>query len=807
MPTPTTVQARFQVRADTAANWTSANPTLLLNEIGIETDTKKLKMGDGTTAWVSLAYFPSIVSGGTVLGNLEIGTTGTLTFEGSTADGFETTLAVVNPTADRTITLPNVTGTVITTGDSGTVTSTMIANGTIVDADVNASAAIAGTKISPDFGSQNVITTGTSTAASFSPTSSTIPTNGLYLGAANQLNFATNATSRITLTTSTLTSTLPFRAASGTAAAPSVSFTSSTGSGFYYTGTTNEIAATTGGVERQRWGANGLHTFNSAAHSGSALSTTAPAKIYSSTGTYTDTATLASGTVTHGPIVALDNPAIAATNTGVTYTNASTLYIDGAPTAGTNVTITNPYALYVNAGQISVPLASAASPAIVFGTDTNTGIYSPGADQVAISTNGTQKLTIDSSGRVGIGTSSPSSLLTVQSGLDSAGSIQIGADSGANTLTNNTAKLATVNMPHYSNTTQNPFRIISGSSDSTHNIVQIGGGTFGANPATKIELYTSGNTTTPTVTPVVTIDNNQRIGVNSLFPDALLTVNGISAFGAGASSTPSISATGDLNTGFWFPAADTIAASTNGTERLRVDVSGRLLVGTSTSRTIASNQSNVQIETAGASRASIATNAASTTGAYLEIAKSRGTTVNSKTVVANGDDLGGINFYGADGTNDVQGAAITAVVDATPGTNDLPTRLIFSTTLDGASSPTEALRITNDRVICYNQPAPASFAAAATLTVADLKTGIIQYTGAAATLTLPTGTLTEGGFSGVYTGMTFEWSLINTGSGLATIGAGTNHTIVGLATCAQNNSARFATRRTAANTFVSYRIG
>jgi hypothetical protein len=86
-------------------------------------------------------------AGGTVTGNLEIGTTGTLSFEGATANAFETTLGVVDPTADRTINLPDVSGTVITTGDTGTVTSTMIANGTIVDADINASAAISGSKI------------------------------------------------------------------------------------------------------------------------------------------------------------------------------------------------------------------------------------------------------------------------------------------------------------------------------------------------------------------------------------------------------------------------------------------------------------------------------------------------------------------------------------------------------------------------------------------------------------------------------------------------------------------------------------
>ena len=47
---------RIQIRRDTAANWTSANPTLLQGEYGRETDTGNVKVGDGTTAWVSLPY-------------------------------------------------------------------------------------------------------------------------------------------------------------------------------------------------------------------------------------------------------------------------------------------------------------------------------------------------------------------------------------------------------------------------------------------------------------------------------------------------------------------------------------------------------------------------------------------------------------------------------------------------------------------------------------------------------------------------------------------------------------------------------
>jgi hypothetical protein len=52
---------QIQLRHDTAANWTTANPTLMVGEFGYETDTQKFKIGDGTTAWTSLLY---ITAGG-----------------------------------------------------------------------------------------------------------------------------------------------------------------------------------------------------------------------------------------------------------------------------------------------------------------------------------------------------------------------------------------------------------------------------------------------------------------------------------------------------------------------------------------------------------------------------------------------------------------------------------------------------------------------------------------------------------------------------------------------------------------------
>jgi hypothetical protein len=75
-------------------------------------------------------------AGGIITGAVIVGTTGSLQFEGNIDDGFETLLTVANPTADRTITLPNITGTVVTTGDSGTVTNTMLA-GSIADTKLN----------------------------------------------------------------------------------------------------------------------------------------------------------------------------------------------------------------------------------------------------------------------------------------------------------------------------------------------------------------------------------------------------------------------------------------------------------------------------------------------------------------------------------------------------------------------------------------------------------------------------------------------------------------------------------------------
>jgi hypothetical protein len=92
----------------------------------------------------------------------------------------------------------------------------------------------------------------------------------------------------------------------------------------------------------------------------------------------------------------------------------------------------------------------------------------------------------------------------------------------------------------------------------------------------------------------------------------------------------------------------------------------------------------------------------SAVGVRYDFLKSRNATVGSHTVVQSGDDLGGTFWGGSDGTNFIPAASITAVVDGTPGANDMPGRLVFSTTRDGASSPTEAMRIDSSQSIYNN---------------------------------------------------------------------------------------------------------
>lgn len=192
------------------------------------------------------------------------------------------------------------------------------------------------------------------------------------------------------------------------------------------------------------------------------------------------------------------------------------------------------------------------------------------------------------------------------------------------------------------------------------------------------------------------IDGN--VGIDTYTPQSALDVNGITTIPLGSAVLPSIVFSGDPNTGLFSPAADNIGLSTAGSERLRITSSGRVLIGTSTSRTAGpTDHPYFQLEgSSTAGTGSIQQIVGSTTASVspqLLLARHRGTIGESAVVAAN-DSLGIIRFNGGDGSDvSSTGAQIECFVDGTPGNNDMPGRLIFSTAADGAASPTERMRI------------------------------------------------------------------------------------------------------------------
>ncbi len=178
------------------------------------------------------------------------------------------------------------------------------------------------------------------------------------------------------------------------------------------------------------------------------------------------------------------------------------------------------------------------------------------------------------------------------------------------------------------------------------------------------------------------------------------TLDSTLSFPLGSVGSPSIFPGTDTNTGLWSPAADTLAISNGGTETLRTDSSCRLLVGTTASRTLGGAYTpRLQVEGVGSTSDSSFSLSCNATGdqPIFSFLRTRGTVAGSFTAVNTNDTLGAISFQGADGTVAREAASILGVCDNSTGSNDMPGRLVFSTTADGSGSPTEAMRINNQR--------------------------------------------------------------------------------------------------------------
>ena len=178
---------------------------------------------------------------------------------------------------------------------------------------------------------------------------------------------------------------------------------------------------------------------------------------------------------------------------------------------------------------------------------------------------------------------------------------------------------------------------------------------------------------------------NDRVGIDNASPATKLDVNG------DVTITDKIIHSGDTNTFIRFPAADTIAAETNGSERLRLDSDGRILFGATSGNS--------------ASARAIFRGFAGDGGAgqgliHLEVNK---TTTNCGA----GETLGSIRFASNEGHI---GAQISASAEtAWSGSGDLPTFIRFNTCPDGSNTMVERLRITSEGNVGVGQTVPQAF--------------------------------------------------------------------------------------------------
>ena len=452
-------------------------------------------------------------------------------------------------------------------GSAVLITSANITDGTIVNADINASAAIAGTKVSPDFGSQNITTTGTSTAASFIPSSSTAPTNGLYLPAANSVALATGGSQRLVI--------------------------------------------------------------NSSGQVGIGASPT--------------DALFVQGSAVNFNVQSLSS-------------SASTSFKWG------NDLNTKSTELWLNGSTVST-----------FGGASAFNIYQSAAAPILVHTNGTERLRITSAGLVGIGTSSPNNKFTLQDGT---------------VLVRSEVTTGASNSNH-----------IGFSATSTGGIAAtISSYRENANEASALTFNTWNGSA---FGERARIDSSGRLGIGTTSPnvDLEVTTSGGGTIRAARSSAVSnyiqIDADGTNGTLRTSGASTNLLFNTNGSERARIDTSGRLLLGTS------SNTRNSTIVAQGHS-------GSSTGPAHFRL--NRG----DDAPTAGSPDLGYV-FFGTSDLGSDGGAWILGQRDGgTWSSTSKPGRLVFSTTLDGASSPTERTRISNQGIL-YNVSTANGFIVSSTV--------------------------------------------------------------------------------------------
>lgn len=238
----------------------------------------------------------------------------------------------------------------------------------------------------------------------------------------------------------------------------------------------------------------------------------------------------------------------------------------------------------------------------------------------------------------------------------------------------------------------------------------------------------------------ITVDDSDNVsGVVNL------TLTGVVSAPDGATATPVFTNTGDLDTGFFFPAANTIGVVTGGTQVYVVDSGNRVIVGHSESVAIGGNQMVMQNHaTAGGAGYSATRWSNNAAGPISTLAKSRSTTIGTSgtgSKVLNNDELGVLRFAGDDDTDvQSQGAEIRALASADASADNLTVRLEFRTA-NGAATPTTRVTIAPaGMVTCTSEvriagdvggvAAHNTITGASDLTANSTGTGTVKFKGA-----------------------------------------------------------------------------
>jgi hypothetical protein len=507
----------------------------------------------------------------------------------------------------------------------------------------------------------------------------------------------------------------------GSAATPSLKFTGDTNTGIYSPGA-DQVAISTNGSRRLLIDSTGALTLDTGdatiygvrvGRGGGAIATNTVVGSNALIANTTGTNNVANGlsalqSNTTGTFNVASGPYALYLNTTANQNVAVGYSALEQNVSGTNNAAVGFRALINNTGSANTCIGSTAGNSLTTGNGNTIIGNIPGtaglSNTVIIGAGEAERLRIDSNGRLGLGTSVPWSLASV------AGSGTAGDVTSARQISAGTSSTYNVSLGYYQTGSSQPFAGVIQALDGgagTRLLLNPSGGNVGIGTTSPNQaLHVAGNAqigaadANPTWIELGAGATGNRAAFLDFTGDTTYTDYGlrVERTSGGANGTSQIlhRGTGDLR--IVSQEAGPIAFWTTNTERARLTADGKLLVGTSTARSTSGvSDWQLQIEKSSAfTGASIVANSNDVYGAYLILGKTRGTSNGSNTIVQNGDRIGEVAFVAADGddTNSV-GASIVAFVDGTPGANDMPSRLVFSTTADGASNPTERVRISS----------------------------------------------------------------------------------------------------------------